>query len=120
MVVVPASTSPSHALQLPRIPIWSPLMPNPVTRVLLADDHAMVRRGLALILETDPTMQLVGEAQSGNEALSLVDTLKPDVIVMDISMSGMNGIECTRLLTERSPKTKVIILSMHRDPVYVR
>jgi RNA polymerase sigma factor (sigma-70 family) len=95
-------------------------MPNPVTRVLLADDHAMVRRGLALILETDPTMQLVGEAQSGNEALSLVDSLKPDVIVMDISMSGMNGIECTRLLTERSPKTKVIILSMHRDPVYVR
>jgi two-component system response regulator NreC len=95
-------------------------MPNPITRVLLVDDHAMVRRGLALILKTDPTMQLVGEAQSGNEALTLVTTLNPDVIVMDISMSGMNGIECTRLLAESSPTTKVIILSMHRDPVYVR
>ena len=95
-------------------------MPNPITRVLLVDDHAMVRRGLALILKTDPTMQLVGEAQSGNEALTLVTSLNPHVIVMDISMSGMNGIECTRLLAESSPTTKVIILSMHRDPVYVR
>jgi two-component system response regulator NreC len=95
-------------------------MPSPITRVLLVDDHAMLRRGLALILKTDPTMQLVGEAQSGNEALTLVTTLNPDVIVMDISMSGMNGIECTRLLAESSPTTKVIILSMHRDPVYVR
>ena len=95
-------------------------MPNPITRVLLVDDHAMVRRGLALILKTDPSMQLIGEAQSGNEALTLVTSLDPHVIVMDISMSGMNGIECTRLLAESSPKTKVIILSMHRDPVYVR
>ena len=95
-------------------------MPKPITRVLLVDDHAMVRRGLALILKTDPSMQLIGEAQSGNEALTLVTSLDPHVIVMDISMSGMNGIECTRLLAESSPKTKVIILSMHRDPVYVR
>jgi DNA-binding NarL/FixJ family response regulator len=95
-------------------------MPSPITRVLLVDDHAMVRRGLALILKTDPTMQLVGEAQSGNEALTLVTTLNPHVIVMDISMSGMNGIECTRLLAESTPTAKVIILSMHRDPVYVR
>lgn len=95
-------------------------MSNPVTRVLLVDDHAMVRRGLALILKTDCTMQLVGEAQSGNEALTLASSLNPHVIVMDISMSGMNGIECARLLAESSPTTKVIILSMHRDPVYVR
>ena len=95
-------------------------MPSPITRVLLVDDHAMVRRGLALILKTDPTMQIVGEAQSGNEALTLVTSLNPHVVIMDISMSGMNGIECTRLLAESSPKTKVIILSMHRDPVYVR
>ena len=95
-------------------------MPNPNTRVLLVDDHAMVRRGLALILKTDPSMQLIGEAQSGNEALTLVASLDPHVVVMDISMTGMNGIECTRLLAESSPKTKVIILSMHRDPVYVR
>jgi two-component system response regulator NreC len=94
-------------------------MPDPI-RVLLVDDHAMVRRGLALILKTDPTMQLIGEAQSGTEALTLVASLNPHVIVMDISMSDMNGIECTRLLAESSPKTKVIILSMHRDPVYVR
>ena len=95
-------------------------MPNPITRVLLVDDHAMVRRGLALILKADPSMQLIGEAQSGDEALRLVTSLEPHVVVMDISMSGMNGIECTRLLAESSPKTKVIILSMHRDPVYVR
>jgi DNA-binding NarL/FixJ family response regulator len=95
-------------------------MPSPITRVLLVDDHAMVRRGLALILKTDSSMQIVGEAQSGNEALTLVTSLNPHVVIMDISMSGMNGIECTRLLTESSPKTKVIILSMHRDPVYVR
>jgi two-component system response regulator NreC len=95
-------------------------MPKPITRVLLVDDHAMVRRGLALILKTDPSMQLIGEAQSGDEALRLVTSLEAHVIVMDISMTGMNGIECTRLLAESSPKTKVIILSMHRDPVYVR
>jgi len=95
-------------------------MPNKVIRVLLADDHSLVRRGLALILATDPTMQLVGEARDGNEAIELVATLQPDVVVMDISMTGMNGIECTRVLSERNPNTKVIVLSMHRDPVYVR
>src|SRR5271154_4609990 len=120
MVVVRVSSSRSLALQASPIPIWSRSMPKPITRVLLVDDHAMVRRGLALILKTDPRMQLIGEAQSGNEALTLVTSLDPHVIVMDISMSGMNGIECTRLLAESSPKTKVIILSMHRDPVYVR
>lgn len=95
-------------------------MHETVTRVLLADDHALVRRGLALILATDLRMQLVGEARDGNEAVQLATTLRPDVIVMDISMTGMNGIECTRVLTERAPNTKVIILSMYRDPVYVR
>jgi len=65
-------------------------------------------------------MQLVGEARDGNEAIELVATLQPDVVVMDISMTGMNGIECTRVLSERNPNTKVIVLSMHRDPVYVR
>lgn len=95
-------------------------MADTVTRVLLADDHALVRRGLALILGTDAKVQLVGEARDGNETLQLVATLRPDVVVMDISMAGMNGLECTRLLSERSPNTKVIILSMHRDPVYVR
>src|SRR5271156_4027844 len=120
MVVVPVFASPSPALQVSPIPRWSLSMPNPITRVLLVDDHAMVRRGLALILKADPSMQLIGEAQSGDEALTLVTSLEPHVVVMDISMSGMNGIECTRLLAESSPKTKVIILSMHRDPVYVR
>ncbi|MDE1178200.1 MAG: response regulator transcription factor [Edaphobacter sp.] len=95
-------------------------MPSGVTRVLLADDHAIVRRGLALILEADSTMELAGEAQDGNETLRLTAELKPDIVVMDISMAGMNGIECTRLLTERHPSVKVLVLSMHRDPVYVR
>lgn len=95
-------------------------MPEKMTRVLLADDHSLVRRGLALILANDPTINIVGEARDGSEVIELVATLQPDVVVMDISMTGMNGIECTRVLAERSPNTKVIILSMHRDPVYVR
>lgn len=95
-------------------------MANATIRVLLADDHGMVRRGLAMILATDTTMELAGEARNGNEVLELVEELKPDIVVMDISMPEINGIECTRMLAESSPQTKVIVLSMHRDPVYVR
>ncbi|MDE1154741.1 MAG: response regulator transcription factor [Acidobacteriaceae bacterium] len=89
-------------------------------KVMLVDDHAMLRRGLALIIKEDDSMQLTGEASNGDQALPLALELKPDVVIMDISMSGLNGLECTRKLTEQLPSAKVLILSMHRDPVYVR
>lgn len=95
-------------------------MSSATIRVLLVDDHAILRRGLALMLGTDPSMVLAGEAKNGDEAIQMAKLLQPDIIVMDISMSGMNGIECTRTLSEKYPSIKVLILSMHRDPVYVR
>lgn len=95
-------------------------MTSKMIKVMLVDDHAMLRRGLALIIKEDDSMQLTGEASNGDQALPLALELKPDVVIMDISMSGLNGLECTRKLTEQLPSAKVLILSMHRDPVYVR
>src|SRR5579872_907977 len=89
-------------------------------RVLLADDHAMVRKGFRLILEAQPDMEIVGEAGNGREAVELSQSLKPDVVVMDVAMPELNGIEATRRLATSSPHTRVLALSMHKDSVYVR
>jgi len=91
-----------------------------VTRVVLADDHALVRQGLSLILEAQPDMQIVGQAGNGHEAVELAQKLKPDVVIMDVAMPGLNGIEATRRLAEALPRTRVLALSMHKDSVYVR
>src|ERR1700681_736931 len=89
-------------------------------RVLLADDHAMVRKGFRLILEAQPDMEIAGEAGNGREAVELAEKLHPDVVVMDVVMPELNGIEATRRLASSSPRTRVLALSMHKDSVYVR
>jgi len=86
----------------------------------LADDHAMVRKGFRLILEAQPDMEIAGEAGNGREAVELAEKLHPDVVVMDVAMPELNGIEATRRLAASSPHTRVLALSMHKDSVYVR
>jgi two-component system, NarL family, response regulator NreC len=89
-------------------------------RILLADDHAVVRQGFKMILAAQTDMEIVGEAGNGREAISLAENLNPDVIVMDVAMPELNGIEATRRLADSSPRTRVLALSMHKDSVYVR
>jgi DNA-binding NarL/FixJ family response regulator len=90
------------------------------TRILLADDHAVVRQGFKLILNQEPDLEVVGEASDGVEAVRLTQQLKPDIVIMDIGMPKVNGVEATRRIVENFPESKVVILSMHKDAVYVR
>jgi DNA-binding NarL/FixJ family response regulator len=91
-----------------------------MVRILLADDHALVRQGFRLILASQPDLEIVGEAGNGREAVEMAEALKPDIVVMDVAMPELNGIEATRRLAESCPKTRVLALSMHKDSVYVR
>jgi DNA-binding NarL/FixJ family response regulator len=87
-------------------------------KILLADDHAIVRDGLQAILASDPGVTLVGATANGREAVALARRLRPDVVIMDISMPGLNGIGATRQITSELPGTKVVCLSMHSDRRY--
>lgn len=89
-------------------------------RILLADDHSLVRHGFRMILSAQADMEIAGEAGNGREAVELAEKLKPDVVVMDVAMPELNGIEATRRLIELSPRSRVLALSMHKDAVYVR
>jgi two-component system, NarL family, response regulator NreC len=89
-------------------------------RILLADDHAVVRQGFKMILDAQPDMEIVGEAGNGREAVEQAEQLRPDIVVMDVAMPELNGIEATRRLAASMPRTRVIALSMHKDSVYVR
>lgn len=89
------------------------------TRVLIADDHALVRAGICALLEKVPAVKVVAEAADGHEALELVEKHKPHVVLMDIAMPGLNGLEATRRLGKTSPATHIIILSMHASEEYV-
>lgn len=84
-------------------------------RILIADDHGIVRQGLRSLIEHEPDMEVVGEAQDGHAVLRLAKDLKPDVIIMDITMPELNGIEATREVLRTVPATKVIALSMHAE-----
>ena len=84
-----------------------------VARILVADDHEVVRRGVKEILETQPGWDVCGEAVDGHEAIEKARRLKPDVIVLDISMPGLNGLEATRRLLKEVPQTEVLILTIH-------
>ncbi len=88
-------------------------------RILLADDHNILRDGMRLLLERQPGFSVVGEAADGREIVQLTQVLAPDVVVMDIAMPNMNGIEATRRIVEKFPQTGVVILSMHYDESYV-
>ncbi|MFH1465664.1 MAG: response regulator transcription factor [Pseudomonadota bacterium] len=88
-------------------------------RVLLADDHRLMREGLKTLLAGESDLQVVGEAEDGRSAVNLTLELRPDVVIMDVAMPGMNGIEATRQILHDAPGTKVIALSMHSDRRFV-
>ena len=87
--------------------------------ILLAEDHAVVRQGLRTLLETEVHFAVIGQAQTGREAVDLASTLHPDVILMDIAMPVLNGLEATRQILTANPKAKVLILSAHSDDEYI-
>ena len=87
--------------------------------VFLADDHTIVRQGLAKLLEGEPDLQVIGEAENGREAVAKVEKLEPDIVLMDIAMPLLNGIEATRQIRKICPQTRVIILSMHSHERYI-
>jgi len=87
--------------------------------IVLADDHQIVRKGLRALLEIEPDFRLIGEAGDGLETLGLVERLKPDVLIADLSMPGLNGLEVIRQVRQQWPQTRVIVLSMYADDAYV-
>src|SRR4030095_8155498 len=89
------------------------------TRILLVDDHELMREGLRSILEGEANVEIVGEASSGREAVVLSRPLAPDVVVMDVGMKDLNGIEATRQIRREFPEVQVIALSSHSDSRYV-
>jgi len=88
-------------------------------RVLIVDDHAILREGLRALLSYYDDIEIVGEAQDGNEAIAKVGELSPDVVLMDIAMPGMNGLEATRHIQTQYPQTRVLVLTQHEDRQYV-
>jgi two-component system, NarL family, response regulator NreC len=87
--------------------------------ILLADDHTILRAGLKMMLNAQPDMEVVGEAQDGRQALQEAERLLPDIILMDITMSDMNGLEATRHIKKLLPEVKVLVLTMHENDEYV-
>ena len=88
-------------------------------RIIIADDHAVVRKGTRQILEEQPDFKIVGEASTGEEAVHLVETLKPDIAIVDVSMPVMDGIEATKLIKTKNPQTAVLILSVYDNDQFV-
>jgi two-component system, NarL family, response regulator NreC len=89
------------------------------TRVLLADDHVLIRAGLRMVVDAQPDLTVVGEAGDGREAVAMAESLRPDVVVMDIGMPTLNGIEAANQVREKLPETQIVMLSMHSDEGYV-
>jgi DNA-binding NarL/FixJ family response regulator len=88
-------------------------------KILIADDHGVVRQGLKALIETEAGMQVVGEASDGQEVVQLARQLSPDIILMDIAMPNLNGIEATRLILEDNPQIRIIALSVHSDKHFI-
>jgi DNA-binding NarL/FixJ family response regulator len=94
-------------------------MQNKIT-VLLVDDHSLVRRGFRRMLEDEADIEVIGEAGDGEESVKLAKKLRPQVVVMDCALPGMNGLEATRQIIDQSPETSVLMLSMHSESTWVR
>lgn len=92
----------------------------PRLRILLADDHVTMRRGLGLLIDNEPDMKVVSEVSDGGAAIREAAALKPDVVVMDISMPGVNGLAATRALREQQPGVAIVTLTRHSDDAYVQ
>jgi two-component system invasion response regulator UvrY len=88
--------------------------------VLITDDHTLVRESWAMILDADPRFNVVGQCGSGEEALELVESLRPNVVIMDINLPGMTGLHATTDISRSVPASKVLVVSLHTRPVYVR
>jgi NarL family two-component system response regulator LiaR len=93
-------------------------MQNPIT-ILIVDDHAVVRKGVRAFLDTQPDLKVIGEAASGEEGVKLVSQFVPDVVLMDLVMPGMDGVEATRQLKRVSPRTQVVVLTSYHDDEYI-
>ncbi|MFM2178578.1 MAG: hypothetical protein RL015_2676 [Verrucomicrobiota bacterium] len=91
---------------------------TPIT-ILLAEDHLIVRKGLRTLLQAEADLTVVGEAENGREAVNFAHTLQPDVVIMDLTMPELNGLEAARVILDQPTKTKVLMLSSHRDAAYV-
>lgn len=89
-------------------------------KIFMVDDHAVVRAGIRMLLEAHTNLEVVGEAKSGEEAISKARAKDPDIVLIDLSLPGMNGIDTTRVLKDMCPETRFIALSMHEDPEYVQ
>ena len=88
-------------------------------RVVLADDHILIRAGLRALLQSLPNIEVIGEASDGHEAVEVIARHQPDVVIMDIGMPGLNGVDSTRRIVKQFPGTRVVILSMHANEEYV-
>ncbi len=89
-------------------------------KVLLADDHKLLRSGLKLLLQRNPGIQVVGEAADGEQTIQLFEQLQPDILLLDLSMPAMDGIECLKEIKSRYPESKVIVVTMHEDENYIK
>ena len=94
-------------------------MEGDLIRVVLADDHSVVRTGLKAVLGTAKDIDVVGEAKDGREALTLIERYKPDVVVMDLAMAGMDGLSATQEIVEKKYPTRVLVLTMHEEEEYL-
>ncbi|MBW1838294.1 MAG: response regulator transcription factor [Deltaproteobacteria bacterium] len=88
-------------------------------KVVVADDHTILRQGIKALLDNLEEIEVVGEAKDGREAIKAIEELSPDVILMDIAMPGLNGLEATRRIKKKFPKTKVVVLTMHTNEEYI-
>ncbi|RPI84240.1 MAG: DNA-binding response regulator [Chloroflexi bacterium] len=89
-------------------------------KVMIVDDHAVVRAGLRALIKGEPGMELVGEATNGEDALQIASQMQPDIIVLDLSLPGMDGIQITRIIKQEQPRVRILILTVHEDAALLR